>query len=257
MAVHQVQLGKADGGAQIGVDAHFLGRGVLRLHDVGGAHLMGDRADHIARINPAPGGFQHVGIDVGRQNAILEPRVVGGIGIQHHRQRIGLCPCRTGGAPRPDRQVGPRGKFGQDLLRQTVEMQWFAKEIGLVGGQRIDQMRQFTGDFPLGEHISAIIIQPQIAQRPRPPPQPPLDHGAFGRGQLDPAVIADQPRQPFEIVGAECVFGDIGQGHSGVGVHGVDPAMYGLTLRRPAAWPPILRAHWPNPAFARQLLRSA
>ena len=79
----------------------------------------------------------------------------------------------------------------------------FAEELGLVGGDRVDQVDGLVLEAVLLEQIVAIGVNVVDLHGAHAAAQAPLQHGALVGRHLDAAVVLDERREALEIPGAE------------------------------------------------------
>ncbi len=203
MLIHQIEMQEFDGAPQFRTDADQFLALVARAQQIAFAHLIGHRFDHVLRKDGACRLLQHRGRDVGGQDGEFpSARDRGGEIGQHHRQRVGFGADRAGRAPDLIGTAGSGpvgGGFRQAAIGQIGEMAGFAVEIGLVGGDRVDQMHRFGVETALLEHHPAVIAEIGAAQGPRAPPEPPLDHGLLAGRHLDAGGALDEFGHASEI----------------------------------------------------------
>ncbi len=95
--------------------------------------------------------------------------------------------------PYSARQVGKR------LRGEEVEMPRLAEEIGLVGGDGVDQMDQL-GLMAVGrKHVIAVVGEGRDVQLAQAPADADLHHGLFLGVQVDAGFVIDQVAKPVEI----------------------------------------------------------
>src|ERR1700738_5257564 len=82
-----------------------------------------------------------------------------------------------------------------------------AKEVRLVGGDRIDEMDRLTLKAVLFEEVLTIAREALHADRSHAAAQPAFDHALLRRRHLDAAVLMNKSRQPLEITRIEMVDG--------------------------------------------------
>ena len=80
-----------------------------------------------------------------------------------------------------------------------------AEEIGLVGGDGVDEIGQFGFEPALPEKMGAIGRKAGHTQNPHSAAQSPFHHQAFGGRELDADLTADQRRDALKIGFAEAV----------------------------------------------------
>lgn len=100
-----------------------------------------------------------------------------------------------------------------------------AKEIGLVGGDRVQQMLALRHQIVAVEQPTAIIAQAAMAVRPYATTQPPFDHRDLHRWQTDTAFAVHIGGDSIEIaalkrVGRVQLTGQIAQVDGSYGVCG-------------------------------------
>src|SRR6266508_5596098 len=140
---------------------------------------------------------------------------------KHHRQRIGLLPRRTAGAPhtytsRPQAAATLGLPVGVDLLFEKLELPRFAKEMGFIGQNTVEQLSQFAPVLILRGVLVVRMkgFQPQFAYTTS---EPRFQESFLGRAQADAGLTVDQLSVQTEF--------PIGNGfHRGVGTRSAERA---------------------------------
>ena len=123
---------------------------------------------------------QHVGIDVGGQDADVPVAQLPAALEQHHRDRIRLLAGRAAGRPDADaaRSALARSSAGKQLLAQELEMVPLAEEGGQIGGDGVAELLQLLGIAVL--QLLQVVAEARQPQRAQTPAQPPVDQLALG-----------------------------------------------------------------------------
>lgn len=87
-------------------------------------------------------------------------------------------------------------KIWQDSVRHEIEMMRFAKEMGVVGRDQIDQRGKFRLAVARGQQL-AIVLESAQAQLSAALCQAPDDQVVLLCAKMDPAVAIDDPRNLF------------------------------------------------------------
>jgi hypothetical protein len=82
-----------------------------------------------------------------------------------------------------------------------------AKEVGLVGGHRIDQMDHFVATGTFAQYEAAVILQLVELERAGTAAQPAFHHGLLCR-HADAALVIDERRKVLERPRRDAVAGD-------------------------------------------------
>ncbi len=146
----------------------------------------------------------HVGIDVGGQNAHVQVRRLGQ-GLQHRQGHgIRLLPVRTGRRPQPHPPAGARtsGQFRHHPVAQVVEMVRLAIESGDVGGQGRRHLLTLVHPVHALDQ-GAIVAKAGQAQGAQPLGQARIDQGGLALVQGDARVGVQHFGDVAEIIGGE------------------------------------------------------
>ena len=100
-------------------------------------------------------------------------------------------------------------------MLQEGEVLGLAEEIGLVGGDGVDEIGPLVLEAVVAEQIGAIGVEAGKAQLTHAPAQATFDHQEFGGRQLDADLGADQRGNAAEIGGIEMIV-DVGVGRDGL-----------------------------------------
>ncbi len=80
-----------------------------------------------------------------------------------------------------------------------------AEEVGLVGGDRVDQVQPLAGQVVALENELAIGVDAALAGGAHAAAQPALQHGDLALGHLDAGIAVDEAGEPAEIAPAQPV----------------------------------------------------
>ena len=229
--LHQVGGLEAHLGTQLAAHQHLAGLVALALQaealQVGRRH----HARPVHRIQPAAGRFHHRGGQVGADDL---PRRMGQLLAQQHGRAVGLFARRAGRAPHIELLAG--GHQGQ-AVGQVVVVLGLAEEVGLVGGQPVDQLGHLLRGRTAAQQLVDIGFQVGLAGLGGHALQPAGDQRMLGLGELDARDTVEQPGHGVE--------GAVGQGfHQGAPVTRARPAgtgASGLAAHRPC---PTARPRW-------------
>ncbi len=100
-----------------------------------------------------------------------------------------------------------RGELRHRDIAQEVEMARLAEEVGLVGGDAVDQMDELVVETIVLEEQLGIGCQVTQAERTHAPAQAAFDHGALGERQLDADAALDDLGDGSEMLVAETIMG--------------------------------------------------
>ncbi len=87
-----------------------------------------------------------------------------------------------------------------------VEVLGLAEEVGLVGGDDVDQMRQFGLHSVTAEQVSAVKIEVLQLQCTQTAAKPAFHHQPLARRQADAHLPADQVGNAVEVGRGKAVF---------------------------------------------------
>jgi hypothetical protein len=75
----------------------------------------------------------------------------------------------------------------------------FAKKVGFVGGNDVNQVDEFAFSPFGGEHVIAILSVRRDIEAAQPALEPDLHHGFLVRVQVDARFVIDERAQPLEV----------------------------------------------------------
>ena len=84
-------------------------------------------------------------------------------------------------------------------------MAGFAEEVGLVGRDAIDQMRQLLLEMAAVENVAGIVVDISQIERPHALAQAPFDHRLLGGRQLDADPLLYDLGERLEVSFAEMI----------------------------------------------------
>ena len=148
-----------------------------------------DRVQHGIVISGASSRHDHLGIDIGRQDANVVFDRIGRQIEQGHGDGIGF--LAVGAARRPDANPAPgpksRDQGWQDLFAKGIEVMVFAEEMRHVRRQRRNHLMSFGNSGGVLHQGKITRVAGQV-QHPQPFGQPRLDHAGLA-GSDDDARI--------------------------------------------------------------------
>ncbi len=194
--LQQIELPELDHGADFGIELPDL----AALPEILDQELYRQAALHLELAEqPGAGFFQHGTRQVGGDDLGAPAGELFAHLLQHHRDRIGLLPGRTGRAPDAQRfAAGARlQQFWDQLLAQMIERQLVAEEERLVGGHRLDHV----GGERLGArtHLLHQLGNTRQIETTRQRQQPAFDQVTLLGGQIEPGAVFQKLAQKIEI----------------------------------------------------------
>ena len=124
---------------------------------------------------------------------------------QQDRQGVGLLPRGTAGAPdpQPAARAVPLHDLGDDLLGERAQLVHLAEEVGLVGRQHVDDLRQLL--LALGAVEQQVVVVEERAELPLAQAmlQPPLEKIRRVVVEPEAAEPVDEVPQEPELLGPE------------------------------------------------------
>ncbi len=196
--LHQVEPVEDDERTHVVVHRH-AGAGVVGVFE---EFLIGlrDIVDRARWILAARRLGQHVGIDVGGEDAHVVARDIPDLALEHHRDRIGLLAGRAAG--RPDSQtpvaraIARLHERHRDVGAEVIEVVRLAEELGVIGGDRVDEALDLP--FALREVFPIFLerVQPERAQAAR---QAAVDQVALAVGERNAGVLVGELRQAAKV----------------------------------------------------------
>jgi hypothetical protein len=92
----------------------------------------------------------------------------------------------------------PRSQSGERLPRQVLEVSRLTKKIGFIGGDCVNQVRQFLFPIGRGESILAVLPAGREIQAAQPAPKPRFQHDLLVSTQIAGLPIY-QVAKPAEV----------------------------------------------------------
>ena len=139
------------------------------------------------RIDAGPGLRQRLGRDVGGEQA---DRVVAGL-VQPHQDRVGLLAGRARRRPAVEDAARAARPQLRRVLGEEVEVPRLAEEVGVVGGDRVEQRRHRLAGS-VGLHVGEVGGEAGEAAAAHPLLQPRRHQLALAAVQRDAAALVDQ-----------------------------------------------------------------
>ncbi|GAE49014.1 hypothetical protein XPU_0546 [Xanthomonas arboricola pv. pruni str. MAFF 311562] len=197
----QVQLAVFDELAQRRDDPALALVGAAAALEVLALDRCIQRGDAVDGVDAARGGFQHLGVDVGGDDA--DRRGQGAEGFAGgDGDGVGL--LTGGGRAGPDLQRRLRGALLQ-FFAQLVEVVRLAEERGQIGGQRVGERLPFLLVVACF-HLVQVVAEGAQAEHAKTTRQPAIHHVALGRSQGDADTLIDQVADALEIAVAKIKF---------------------------------------------------
>jgi len=141
----------------------------------------------------------------GLGKSTITRRMALGMVLHDHGHSVGLSAGGAGRAPGAHRPAGAGRDRRQRRPAHEVEVAGLAEEVGLVGGDDVDQVDGLGLQAVLPEQVAAVVVEAEKTRLAHPLAQPALEHGALAGRHLDAAVVVDELGETLEVPLCEAV----------------------------------------------------
>lgn len=187
----QVHLPEGDALAELGFDAEEPFFGADAALEVFSQPGGGQRAEAGVGVDAGLGLAEHLGTDVGGQDAPV-PTVGWGEGlIEVEGEAVGFFTAGAGGAPEVESAGLSAEAFRECFFDEESEVVFLAEEAGEVGGEGVDDVGDFLG-AGVGAEMVAVVGEAGVAEGAHAFAEAGADEGLFALVELDSGAFVNE-----------------------------------------------------------------